>query len=302
MAAEALAATVAARAAGPGACAVCDGPLQPYRHDWLYRCGRCHTLRGLLEIDIPETPDEGRIDEAAREAGLATLRERNNAVLLDAIAALHPPGRRLLDVGSGPGFLLRQAAARGFHAEGVEPDANVLAACRADGLVVRQGYFPDALAPGARYDVIVFNDVLEHVPDVAAALQASWRSLAPGGILCLNCPDRRGLFFRTAAALDRLGLAGPYDRLWQRGLPSPHVWYFTLDGLAAAGRRAGFEPLREVRLDTVELGGLWRRIRYVKGGSLLVGLAAWIFAAATLPLSRLLPADSAACLLRKPAG
>jgi SAM-dependent methyltransferase len=257
-------------------------------------------LRGLLEIAIPDTPTEALIDEAAREAGLAALRERNNATLLDAIERAGLPGRRLLDVGSGPGFLLRQAGARGFQAEGVEPDANVIEACRRQGLSVRQGYFPDALEPDARYDLIVFNDVLEHVPDVAGALQASFRHLAPGGILCLNCPDRRGLFFRTAAALDRLGLAGPYDRLWQKGLPSPHVWYFKPDGLRLAAARAGFDAIGETPLKTVDMAGLWQRIRFVKGGSLPMAVAAYGFTLAAAPVSAVLP-DAVACLLRKPA-
>ncbi|WP_374470926.1 methyltransferase domain-containing protein [Phenylobacterium sp.] len=300
MAADALARDVGPEPAPASACPVCGGRLARFRHDWLRRCEGCGTLRGLLEIAIPDTPSEALIDEAAREAGLAALRERNNAVLLDAVERAGLPGRRLLDVGSGPGFLLRQAAARGFQAEGVEPDANVIAATRGQGLAVRHGYFPDALDPGASYDLIVFNDVLEHVPDAAAALEASFRHLAPAGVLCLNCPDRRGLFFRTAAALDRLGVSGPYDRLWQKGLPSPHVWYFTPDGLRRAGARAGFTPLGEVPLRTVDIAGLWQRIRFVKGGSLPASLAAYGFAVAATPVSAVLP-DAVACLLRKPA-
>ena len=76
-----------------------------------------------------------------------------------------------------------------------------------------------------------------------------------------NCPDRRGLFFRVADALDRLGLSGAYDRLWQRGLPSPHVWYFTPEDLARAAARHGFVPAAETHLATISLKGQWRRIR-----------------------------------------
>jgi SAM-dependent methyltransferase len=274
--------------------------MRAYRHPWLRRCAACQTLKAALAIDIPTTPAEAGVDEAQREAGLGALRNRNNRTLLSALEALVPRGARLLDVGCGPGFLLGLARDDGLRAEGLEPDANVVQAARSAGVQVREGFFPDALAAGEQFDVIVFNDVLEHIPDLRGALEASWRHLRPGGVLCLNCPSRHGLFFRTAAALDRLGLHGPYDRLWQRELSSPHVWYFTPETLHRAAGRAGFAPIRDVRLETVEMEGLWARIRCVRDQSLPISLAAYAFTIATFPLSRTLPSDAVACFFRKP--
>lgn len=285
--------------ADPGPCDVCGGALQPFRHAWLYRCESCGVLRSTLAIDIPDRPTDGALDEALREAGLERVREANNARLLAALKTHAPAGAKLLDVGSGPGFLLRQAAALGFEAQGVEPDANTATQTRAAGLAVRHGYFPQALGADERFDIIVFNDVIEHIPDLGGALEACATHLKPGGVLCLNCPDRRGLFFRTAAALDRLGLAGPYDRLWQKGLPSPHVWYFTSSDLSQAAGRRGFKPIEAIRLETVDLKGLWARIRYVRDQPLALSLAAYAFAVATYPLARLLPGDSIASLFRR---
>ena len=164
---------------------------------------------------------------------------------------------------------------------------------------MRQGYFPQALSTDERFDAIVFNDVLEHIPAVDEALSACFRHLEPGGLLCLNCPDRNGLFFRTADVLDRIGICGPYERLWQKGLPSPHVWYFTSRDLARACVRHGFEKVAQVRLETIDLDGLWARIRYVRGQSLAMSMASYLFALGSYPLSRLLPADSIALILRK---
>jgi SAM-dependent methyltransferase len=166
---------------------------------------------------------------------------------------------------------------------------------------VRHGYFPDALASDERFDAIVFNDVLEHIPDLTGALAASAHHLAPGGVLCLNCPDQRGFFFRTADVLDRLGLSGPYDRLWQRGLPSPHVWYFTPAHLDRATAAAGLEPAGQERLATLELGGLWSRIRMERNAPLALSAASYAFSLAVYPLQALLPGDATACFYRKPA-
>lgn len=279
-------------------CQICGGAVRRYRHQWLYRCAGCGVLSADLPVAIPRTAEAGAIDEAARAAGLDALRVRNNQRMIETLQGLGAGGR-LLDVGCGPGFLLDQAAAAGFLAEGLEPDANVLDLARRRGRPVRQGYFPDALAPAEQFDVIVFNDVLEHIPDLAGALAACAARLSPGGLLVTNCPDRRGLFFRVADALDRLALSGAYDRLWQRGLPSPHVWYFTPEDLACAAARHGFEPAAETRLATISLKGLWRRIRLVRETPLPLALASLLFAWAAYPLSRLTPGDAVVCVFRK---
>lgn len=280
-------------------CPVCDGSLSRFRHDWLARCSGCRVLRSNLEVSIPDRPTEAILDEDLRAAGLEGARTTNNGRLLRALRGFIPTGGRLLDVGSGPGFLLSDAAALGFTAEGVEPDANTVGAARMRGASVRHGYFPAVLDQDEQFDVIVFNDVLEHIPDLTGALAACAAHLKPGGVLCLNCPDRRGFFYRTAAVLDRLGLPGPLDRLWQKGLPSPHIWYFTPANLSQAAARHGFAPVQEVRLETLELRGLWSRIRYVKDQSLIMSLAAFAYSVATYPLAKILPSDAVGCLFRR---
>jgi SAM-dependent methyltransferase len=259
------------------------------------RCAGC----GALRADLPVTIGAASvIDEGQREAGLVALRQVNNARLLDRLAALSK-GRALLDIGCGPGFLLRDAAVHGFDAQGVEPDADVVAAASAQGAPVRHGYFPQALHADERFDVIVFNDVLEHIADIPAALAASAAHLTEGGLLCVNCPDRRGLIYRVADLADRFGFSGALKRLWQVGLPSPHLWYLTPQALERAAARAGLAPAAAVRLESVVTKGLWRRIRYVKGQSLVLSLAAYAFALSTVPLARLLPADSSASIFRR---
>ncbi|WP_374345273.1 class I SAM-dependent methyltransferase [Phenylobacterium sp.] len=283
-----------------GACPACGGILAAGRHAWLFRCCDCGLLHAAFPVDIPQTAGGDLVDESRREAGLEAVRERNNTRLLEALKAMSPAGARLLDVGAGPGFLLQHAARLGFVVEGIEPDANVIATARERGLPVRHGFFPDVLAPDDRFDVIVFNDVFEHLPDITAAFEACARHLAPGGVLCLNCPNRDGFFFRVASVLDRLGMGGAHERLWQRGLPSPHLWYFAPRDLVRAAGRVGLRPERRLDLDTVQIKGLWSRIRCVRDEPLMRSLAAYLFAVATYPLARLAPADAVASFFRKP--
>jgi SAM-dependent methyltransferase len=279
-------------------CQICGlGHFRPYRHGWLRRCSHCRVLRSEFAPDIPSRRSQSLIDEGDREEGLSPVRRINNRRLLRALEAI-APGRRLLDIGCGPGFFLKSAAAWGYQVIGVEPDANTVERARAHA-EVRHGYFPEASPPDQDFDVIVMNDVLEHMPDPGAAIDACWRKLRPGGVLVLNCPSRNGVFFRAAAALDRLGVGGPYARLWQKGLPSPHLWYFTPDNLMRAAKIRGLERLFDVRLTSVSLRGLWRRIGYVRGSWLAAKALTFIAVAAVAPVVWALPSDSIATVFRR---
>lgn len=102
-------------------------------------------------------------------------------------------GRRLLDIGSGEGFFAGLAARRGWTVtatdylpEGVERSAQRLGA----GRVVRSDATSLPFAP-ASFDVVTLWDVVEHLPEPAAALAEARRVLAPGGLLALSTPNTR---------------------------------------------------------------------------------------------------------------
>ena len=65
-------------------------------------------------------------------------------------------------------------------ATGIEPDvALVSEATRATGRVLIRP-FDASFQPGTRYNLILFLDVLEHLPDPVAALRHAHSLLAPG--------------------------------------------------------------------------------------------------------------------------
>lgn len=121
------------------------------------------------------------------------------------------------------------------------------------------GFFPDVLGADERVDAICFNDVLEHIPDVRLALTACYRHLSPGGLLSINIPNSRGLVYRVALLARRLAMRGLFDRLWQVGLPSPHLWYFDEAGISALCAAAGMKPVFAGRLPSLTRRGLWER-------------------------------------------
>jgi len=251
------------------------------RKAWLYACPACR----FLKADLP--PGGG-----ADVEGLDALRRENFEVVLDRLEPLVRSDKpRLLDVGCARGIFLDAARRRGIAGTGIEPDADAAAAAGRAGHDVRVGFFPEAVEPGKRVDIIGFNDTFEHLPDPSAALDVCRRLLEPGGILILNLPNSGGIFYRTAAVLDRLGLSFPLERLWQVHLSSPHLSYFNPQNLTRMAERHGFAEVGRGRLKTIRITGLWARIRAAPSPPLPVAGALYLGVVVLAPLLRLLPRD-----------
>ncbi len=262
------------------------------RRPWQHRCATCGLRTATLARSIEGDGEGSKIDESDRERALEPLRRANFERELDAIAAFGDlRGRELLDVGCAHGWFLDAASRRGCITSGIEPDAGMYGFASRSGHRVSKGFFPEGLPKGTTYDVITFNDVFEHLPDVNAALEACRERLREGGLLVLNLPDSRGTVFRAAALLDRIGLHGPLDRLWQKEFPSPHLFYFNPDCLAALTQHHGFRELHRGELATVELRGLWQRLRYDRTSSLPAALLSWLAISLAFPVLHLLTSD-----------
>ncbi len=57
-------------------------------------------------------------------------------------------------------------------------------------------------------------------------------------------------------------LNGSFERMWQKGFPSPHVHYFDDDSIRAIGQRAGLMLEKTSTLPSISTSGLYARIRY----------------------------------------
>ncbi len=132
--------------------------------------------------------------------------------------------RRLLDVGSGPGFFLAHGVARGWSVRGIEPSLQAAAHSRGLGLTITQGFLDESMASALEtYDVVHMNEVLEHVPDPRALLGVVSALLRPGGLVALMVPND---YSPTQAALrDACGFA-PW---WVA--PPHHVNYFDVGSI-----------------------------------------------------------------------
>jgi len=258
--------------------------------DWHQTCLACSYESASLTPTINDSNHSTDLDETARAVGLLRVRQLNFRQLIQQILKYRPRGSTLLDVGCAHGWFL-EVASETLKVEGIEPDQTIGEQTAQRGLPVRLGYFPDALSADDKYDVITFNDVIEHIPDIRAALRAVHEHLNPNGILLLNVPNQGGIFYRLSKVLCRVGVTSFFERLWQTGLPSPHVHYFNQKTLTALLSRSGFKVQTQGRLETIVLSGLYQRISYVGKSHRLLNGFLFLAVAASLPLLKLLPSD-----------
>lgn len=191
----------------------------------LVRCRRCGHRQtepmpadAVLESAYADAASEDYIDEeagqreTARQA-LARIEARLTPLPIPDNGG--PRHRTLLDLGCWVGFLLSEAAERGWDAIGVEPSAFASAYARDRlGLDVRTGELLTTPLPLAHFDAIVMGDVIEHLPRPAEALERMAKLLRPGGIAWMALPDTGSLVARGMRAR------------WWSVIPT-HVQFFT---------------------------------------------------------------------------
>jgi len=102
-------------------------------------------------------------------------------------------GRRAADVGCGAGLLAEPLARLGAAVTAVDAAGETIAAARRHA--AGQGLEIDYRVGGVealdgRYDLVASLEVVEHVADVRAFVQALADALAEGGLLILSTPNR----------------------------------------------------------------------------------------------------------------
>ena len=105
-------------------------------------------------------------------------------------------GLRLLDIGCGGGLVSEPLARLGGTVTGIDPAGASLDAARnhakGQGLEInyRDAWAEDLVVEGAKFDVVLSLEVIEHVPDVAEFLKTCRALVAPGGIMVLSTINR----------------------------------------------------------------------------------------------------------------
>jgi 2-polyprenyl-3-methyl-5-hydroxy-6-metoxy-1,4-benzoquinol methylase len=153
--------------------------------------------------------------------------------MLDARAG----GRRLVEAGCGAGFFLKAAERAGWRVTGIElsDEAARFAIDRLD-LDIRRQPVEEASIAAESFDAAAMFDVIEHLFDPRAVLEALARALAPDGTLVISTPN----FDSVSRHL--LG------RDWAVLSPLEHTYYFTEESLRRLLEATGFDRVEFVRM------------------------------------------------------
>jgi len=137
---------------------------------------------------------------------------------------------KLLDVGCGNGRFLAMMRDLGWEVVGVEPDRQAARIAQERfGIPVMVGTLEDANFSRGSFDAVTINQVIEHVYDPIALLQACRRVIKPNGQLVVVTPN-----------IESLGHA-VFRESWIPLDPPRHLHLFSLWTLRECARRAGLQ-------------------------------------------------------------
>lgn len=153
----------------------------------------------------------------------------------------HAKKGTLLDVGCAIGTFSNVAQNRGWEVAGIDINRGSAEYCRDKlGLDVFAGSFDDHDFPRDFYDVILMNDLLEHVPSPTKTLQKAHQLLKGGGILFIVTPKIDSLMARVSGSR------------WLHLKPNEHLFYFSSGTIRKLLEKTGFsivtiKPMGRVR-------------------------------------------------------
>ncbi len=123
--------------------------------------------------------------------------------IVGVLSSMIPVGARILDVGCGTGSVSAHIVAnRRASLIGLEPDDARAARARQRGLTVLKAELtPEIIAELGRFDIVLFADLLEHLPDPFSLLQMAKSALSPGGRILISVPNVAHWSVRTELAM-----------------------------------------------------------------------------------------------------
>ena len=151
--------------------------------------------------------------------------------------------KRVLDIGSGPGFFLRRAKKRGWNVLGIEPSLIASIYSKKHNIPTIQKFFYEVdIEELGKFDAIHIFDVLEHVNHPIDVIEKSYSLLKRGGVMVVEVPND----------------FNPLQKIIQKSLKKKEYWitlssnsknsshldhlnYFNFSSISNLLKRAGFK-------------------------------------------------------------
>jgi len=203
------------------------------------RCKNCGLVYlrdrpAVSTLDIIYPPNYGPYNFEKRVGSFINkFRDFVQSKKIAPIIKLAPLDAVVVDVGCGGGALLRimrRLGPRGWRLVGVDLSDAAIRKLADDAIEGRAGRFETMEWNLASPDVIVMNQVIEHLDNPSGVVRRSFELLKPGGILLVETPS-----------VDAWDARLFWDRHWG-GWHTPRHWtLYTPDTLSALAQGHGFE-------------------------------------------------------------
>jgi len=219
---------------------LCDAPSKDDHKLWpLSVCSECGLVRltEIPDLEIAYPQEYYGSGERKFLPGIEAISHVRPVLMTNAIRRCASIARcenrqpRVLDVGCGRGYLLRDLAANGWSCAGIDIPGSPLPIDAAKlGFDCRTGDACSLPWPENSFDLVVINHVLEHVSDPWAACLEARRVLRERGLLYVGVPNF-GSFQRQLFGGNWFPLELPR-----------HIFHFTARSLGLLLQRTGFTP------------------------------------------------------------
>ncbi len=158
-----------------------------------------------------------------------------------------------MEVGFGDGHFLGLAKLAGWDAVGIDPDPVLVRNALGRGLNVFSASLETLEFSPSSFDVIVMNNVLEHLHNPINALRICHSLLKVGGTIWIETPNIASLGHKY------------FGQNW-RGLEPPrHIVIFNTNALRATLKSIGFDHIRHLAQTSICHGFFAASYRLTKG-------------------------------------
>ena len=151
--------------------------------------------------------------------------------------------KRILDIGSGPGFFLRRAKRRGWNVIGVEPSPLASDYANKQNIHTIQKFFHE-VTPNeiGKFDAIHTFDVLEHVNNPIAVIEKAYSLLKKNGVIVVEVPNDFNPLQKLAQKTLKKKEWWVTLSSWSKTLGNiQHLNYFNFSSISDLLKRTGFK-------------------------------------------------------------
>ncbi|MBI3131422.1 MAG: class I SAM-dependent methyltransferase [Acidobacteria bacterium] len=136
------------------------------------------------------------------------------------------PGARILEVGSGLGYMTYALLKAGYNVTGMD-----ISKVAVENAKARYGpHYQEAdlaewsVQKAGEFDMVLMAELIEHIPDPLAFLRMAAKLLRPGGRLVVTTPNKSHY---------------PKWMLWESDPPPVHLWWFSEASMKVFARELG---------------------------------------------------------------